>query len=366
MSEKLGLLSFEEQYFERIWGGQKLRTALGKQIPEERPIGEAWVISDHSSAVSVVDEGPHKGRTLHELLESDAAGLLGRQAEPTMHGRFPLLLKILDAKDVLSVQVHPDDAQAKAMGEPDVGKTEMWHVLSSEPGSVLYCGLDPSLTPEGMRAAIEQNDLEKHMVRFPVEAGDSVFVAAGTVHAIGGGNLLAEIQQNSDLTYRLYDWGRTDAEGNPRQLHIDKSLKATHFGSAHSGKASTLRVAESPDRHILAASRYFAAESVCLDGTYQRETRQDSFHILLSKSGVLEVQAGGESRPISPGRALLVAGDVPRFTVTGQGAFLEYYVPDLRKDVVEPLLAQGHAVSDIVALGGDPAHSDLAPLVSSM
>ncbi|MBM3290832.1 MAG: mannose-6-phosphate isomerase, partial [Candidatus Hydrogenedentes bacterium] len=268
MPTNYGILRFHEQYFERIWGGQRLRTLYGKPIPPDKPIGEAWLISDHPSAVSVVADGPHAGRTLHDLIEEDAEALLGPGVKLTPHGRFPLLLKLLDSTDVLSVQVHPDDATAAALGEPDVGKTEMWHVLHADPGAELICGLRPGTTPDQMRAAIASGTLERHLVRFTVKPGDSVYVPAGTVHAIGKGIVLAEIQQNSDLTYRLYDWSRVDASGKARELHVEKGLRATRFFPAdcvENTNNSHIHNVESDWTH-LASGQYFSAHKLDLHG----------------------------------------------------------------------------------------------------
>ena len=154
MGNEIGLLHFDEGYFDRIWGGQRLATLFGKDIPRDRPMGEAWLVSDHAVHVSTVDEGPHAGRTLRDLLKERPESILGTRAQLTVHGRFPLLLKVLDANDVLSVQVHPDDECAKRLDEPDVGKTEMWHVLHADPGSDLICGLDPGVTGETFQRAV--------------------------------------------------------------------------------------------------------------------------------------------------------------------------------------------------------------------
>jgi mannose-6-phosphate isomerase len=352
------LLHFAERYYPKIWGGAKLREQFGKDAPSGEGVGEAWLVSDHEGDESVVDEGPLEGHSFRALLERHARAVLGARAELTVHGRFPLLLKIIDAAEPLSVQVHPDDATAARLDEPDVGKTEMWHVLQAEPGSELICGLDPNVSPAQFAQGIRDGSLEEMMVRFEVQEGTSTFVAAGTVHAIGGGILLAEIQQNSDVTYRIYDWGRTQADGASRELHVDKALEACHFGSPHGGPAKPLEVA--PGRAIHGACRYFATETVAVGGPWRRETGGQSFHILLAKTGGLSVEAGGASRSLSRGEALLVCGEQTAFTVTGEGELLDFYVPDLEADVTAPLLAAGHAREDIVRLGGDPQHSDLA------
>ncbi len=360
--DRLGLLRFEEGYFERIWGGQKLRTDFGKDIPSDRPIGEAWLISDHEECESVVAHGPHAGRTLRALLEEDAGAILGSSASLTIHGRFPLLLKILDAADFLSVQVHPDDTAAKAMGEPDVGKTEMWHVLQSEPGSELICGMDRNVTPELFAQGVKDGSFEQHMTRFRVAPGTSVFVASGTVHAIGAGIVLAEIQQNSNLTYRIYDWGRVQEDGTPRTLHVDKALQAIHFGSAHGGAATPLGYTlDNCPVAVHAACRYFSAELVTVETAFERTTGGRSFHILLARDGHVTVEADGDRCALAPGQAVLVPGQVTSFHVTGPGRVLDYYVPDLRRDVVEPLRSAGHTAEAIAALGGPREQSDLAP-----
>ncbi len=342
MTNSLGILHFSEHYVERIWGGRRLQSAYGKPLPPRIPIGEAWLISDHPSAVSVVDEGPHAGRSLHELMVSAPDSLLGSAASPTIHGRFPLLLKLLDSSDYLSVQVHPDDACAQRLGEPDVGKTEMWHVLKSEQGGQLFCGLDPSATPESLAEAMRSGTLESLLPRFAVQPGDSVFVPAGTIHAIGPGLVLAEIQQNSDLTYRLHDWGRVQADGTPRTLHVDKSVEATHFGERHPGKAEPLAIDDAhASRSILAACRYFAAERIDLNGAFSRQTRRASFHIVLSLAGALTVECDGSSRDLVPAEAVLIPASVSAYGIRGRGACLDYYVPEFEKDIAVPLRASG-------------------------
>ncbi|NUM53372.1 MAG: class I mannose-6-phosphate isomerase [Candidatus Hydrogenedentes bacterium] len=325
MTTKFGILRFHEQYFERIWGGQRLRSRYGKPIPADKSIGEAWLISDHPSAVSVVSDGPHAGRTLHELLEMDADALLGSRTKLTPHGRFPLLLKLLDSTDVLSVQVHPDDATAAALGEPDVGKTEMWHILHAEPGAELFCGLTPGTTPEQVRASIEAGSLEGHLLRFKVKQGDSIFVPAGTVHAIGAGIVLAEIQQNSDLTYRLYDWNRVDASGRPRDLHIDKALKAIHFDYKNSAENIIDANARAQARHVtdLVSSAYFSAR-LCTPGNPVAFQCKGLFFIILCISSCISVSTETLSVGLESGQACLLPACADNFTLSGGGQALVY------------------------------------------
>ncbi len=358
-----GLLRFKEAYFERIWGGGRLQSVLHKATPAGKCIGEAWVVADHPEHESVVSDGPLEGRTLRELLQEDEAMILGTRAELTVHGRFPLLLKILDSAEALSVQVHPSDEDAARLGEPDVGKTEMWHVLDAAPGSELICGVSPEVTPEQFAAAIPDGSVEELMTRFPAPAGTSAFVSAGAVHAIGGGILLAEIQQNSNITYRIYDWGRVDAQGRARDLHVDKAMEVIRFGSAHRGAAHPLSYEVYGASHtLLGACRYFAAESIQIEGKYTRNLSGETFYLLMVKQGPLAVCSGETSYVLQAGETVMVPGVSKAFEVEGVGELLAYYVPDLMRDIVTPLRAAGHTEDEIIALGGAPDESDLTDL----
>ena len=355
------LLAFEEGYVERMWGGDKLRRIYHKATPGGARIGEAWMIADHPQHVSVVADGPHKGQTLRQLLEDDPARILGTRAQLTVHGRFPLLLKLLDAGDKLSIQVHPDDEAALRWGESDVGKREMWYVLQSDEDSMLYCGMRPETTREEFEAALIAGSLADLLIRFPAREGTAVFVDAGTVHAIGGGSLLAEIQQNSDLTYRVDDWGRVQPDGTPRDLDLEKAMDVTQFGSKHTGAARPAAYTSGAARiSVLAACRHFAAERIDLAGRYHCDTRGESFVLLLGISGDCTVKSQGTAHDLKPGSALMVAGSATDFNVEGTASFLRYYVPDLEADIRRPLSAAGHLEDTIVRLGGDPDTSDLA------
>lgn len=323
MAKPFGLLTFHEQYFERIWGGQRLRTLFGKPIPPDKPIGEAWLVSDHPSAVSVVKQGPHAGRTLHDLVEQDADALLGSASKLTPHGRFPLLLKLLDSTDVLSVQVHPDDATAARLGEPDVGKTEMWHILHADAGAKIICGTVPGTTPDAFKEAISVGRLEEHLVSVEVHAGDSIMVDAGTVHAIGAGIVLAEIQQNSDLTYRLYDWNRVDSGGKPRALHIEKGLIATNFQLEPQILRGVSSKKEIPFRRSLVSGRYFSVELLHLSGGVEID-HSERFSIVLPVDDECTVSNETERTVLSVGDPVLVPACSENFTIEGRGRALLY------------------------------------------
>ena len=215
------------------WGGRRLGTVLGKSLGAESDYAESWEIADQPDSESRIEAGPLQGISLSELIATAGSSLLGRHRGLT---QFPLLIKFLDANDWLSLQVHPNDALARLYGAGERGKTECWVILQADPGAEICCGLQPGVTSEELRAALQcvsegaAADLVKKLLHIcPVQAGDCVFVPAGTVHALGPGILLAEIQQQSNQTFRLYDWGRLDASGRPRPLHVEESLRCTDF-----------------------------------------------------------------------------------------------------------------------------------------
>ena len=239
MSNPDSPLLFKPIFQERIWGGRKLAEVFGKDLLAGKRLGESWEIVDRPEAQSVVANGPLRGKTLHELWTQDRKEIFGNVAEdvgesPTsaresraLPDRFPLLIKLLDAQEKLSLQVHPTEEVAKVLGgEP---KTEFWYVAAADANAELYVGLRASLTREEFRDAVKQGTVADRVHRIPVKAGDAMFLPAGRFHAVGGGNLLVEIQQNSDTTYRVFDWNRLDDQGRPRQLHVDQALQSIDF-----------------------------------------------------------------------------------------------------------------------------------------
>jgi mannose-6-phosphate isomerase len=218
-------LTFQPIFQERIWGGRKLETLYDKALPPGKVIGESWEISDRADANSVVTNGPLAGKTLADLMNSHRAEIMGRARSPD--GRFPLLIKLLDAQDNLSLQVHPPQHLAAELG--GCAKTEMWYVSAAEPGAKLYAGLRRGVTREEFSDKTRKGTVAECFHQLPVREGDSLFLPSGRVHALGKGLVIFEIQQNSDTTYRVFDWNRVDASGKPRQLHIEESLKCIDF-----------------------------------------------------------------------------------------------------------------------------------------
>lgn len=262
MSMNLTPLRFEPIFQYRLWGGRRLQKWSRDPLPGDGPVGEAWILSDREDHASKVAEGPLKGKTLRELFAQDPEGMLGKQAG--RFDRFPLLLKFLDATQMLSVQVHPSDAHKDLLPKGERGKTESWLVMAAEEGSSIYAGLEPGVTPEDLRRKSENGTVEEDLASFQPKVGDGLFIEAGTVHALGGGVVVFETQQNSDVTFRLFDWNRVDEKtGQPRELHIDQAVRATDF-DAVAVKPSTPRVlgASRALREGLFACEFFVVERV--------------------------------------------------------------------------------------------------------
>ena len=219
-------LIFQPIFKDRIWGGRELERLYAKKIPAGQPTGESWEISDRPGDASVIANGPLAGKDLHWLMENYRAELLG-SAKPTPENRFPLLIKILDARDKLSLQVHPPARKAAELrGEP---KTEMWFIADAAPGAELFVGLKPGVTRPEFERKITDGSVADCFHRVPVRAGDTMFLPSGRVHAIGDGLVIFEIQQNSDTTYRVFDWNRVGLDSRPRDLHVAQSLASIDF-----------------------------------------------------------------------------------------------------------------------------------------
>jgi mannose-6-phosphate isomerase len=228
MGMKAYPLKFKPIYKQRIWGGQRLQEVFGKELPAGEKIGESWELADLPEDKSIIAGGELAGQTLRSAIEEYPKEITGDENFPLP---FPLLIKILDAEDVLSVQVHPDPETCRRMGKGDP-KTECWYIIAAEPGAVIYKGLKKGVTKELFADAIEKGTTAETLVKVPVEAGECHFLPAGTAHAVGPGLLIAEIQTPSDTTYRVFDWNRLDDAGRARELHIEQALESIHFNQS--------------------------------------------------------------------------------------------------------------------------------------
>jgi mannose-6-phosphate isomerase len=315
-AEPLYPLRFEPIFKELIWGGRRLATVLNKPLGEGTRYAESWEIADHRLDVSRVADGPLAGTLLRDLVRDRGEELLGSNVGRRNH--FPLLVKFLDAHQVLSVQVHPDDDLGWRLAR-DSGKTEAWVVVHTEPGSVIYAGLRPGVTRSEFAAALEDGAVEPLLHCFRARPGDCILIPAGTVHAIGAGVVLAEVQQMSDATFRVHDWGRVGADGQPRPLHRAEALEAI---DVEAGPVHPLRPRVEPmaggSRERLARCRYFALERLRLDGPAEVGSTQ-RFTILLGLSGSAEVRHPLGAAALEFGQTLLLPAALGACALNPQG-----------------------------------------------
>lgn len=298
-----------------IWGGERLCAGYGKKT-EMRPLAESWELSCHPDGESVAASGPFAGRTLRLLVAEQGEALCGRRCAGFTD--FPMLIKLIDAAHPLSIQVHPSDEYA-LKNENSFGKTEMWVILDAQPDSFLYYGFNREVSQEELRAAIEENRLEELLEKRPVKRGDVVFIPAGTLHAIGAGIVLCEIQQNSNLTYRVYDYGRLGSDKKPRPLHVEKALAVLNrcpaVGSfAPAGEEQAVGDAR---LQLLAACRYFTVHSLKLQGEYIGHASAESFCCLICTEGSGELRCGSAFLPIQKGESVFIPADAGEWRLQG-------------------------------------------------
>lgn len=318
-------LRFERHFLKKVWGGRALEQAPGIELAEEGPIGETWELVDRDDHNSVVADGAFAGLELRGLMLSCPKSLLGG-ARPTENGAFPLLIKYLDARRPLSVQVHPDHATAKRLGV-EGGKEECWYILSAEPKALIYLGLKPGVDAAQFAEKAAGADVIELLMPWEVKAGQFVHVPPGTVHAIGGGITLAEVQENCDVTFRLYDWGRMDLNGRQREAHVEQALLAMHFDQALVGPVTpSLESLDELNRHAkLLDVPAFSVELLDLGGHLELETDgRPDVYVVVGGQGLLfcgdeDDERCGEPRSIRAGDVLLVPASVGRHALELDG-----------------------------------------------
>lgn len=304
MSEPLFLQSVMQ---EKIWGGTHLRGVFGYDIPSDH-VGEYWAISAHPNGVSTIKNGRYAGQTL-DVLYAEHRELFGNRQEPV----FPLLTKILDANDWLSVQVHPDDAYGLEH-EGELGKTECWYIIAAEPGAEIIYGHNAK-SKEELRQQIESKDWENLLTKVPVKAGDFFYVPSGTMHAIGAGIMVLETQQSSDTTYRVYDFDRKDDQGNLRELHLEKSIDVLSIGEPANSRPVTTKVDDLKST-LLVASDFFAVYKWEISGKADFEKTADySLFSVLDGQGSLLVD--DQEYPIAKGSHFILPSDVETWQIKG-------------------------------------------------
>jgi len=301
-------------YRSYLWGGRRFETALGRRLPDAGVYAESWQLVDRGADQSVVAAGPFAGATLGGLVRDRGGDLLGRHAP---RDSFPLLFKFLDACQDLSVQVHPDDARAARLGTPDLGKTEAWYVIDAAPGARIYAGLREGVTREAFAAALRAGRCDEVIHSFPARPGECVFIPAGTVHAIGAGLLVAEIQQSSDVTYRLHDWNRVGPDGKPRQLHVEQGLEA----ASRLGPVAPVNPARTADPAIrrLVTCDYFLFDEVVPADAWS-VGGDDGCHFVATIAGELAFEDHWSLPPLRVGDCALLPASLGRQLLTATRA----------------------------------------------
>lgn len=337
-------LKFKPLYKDYIWGGRNL-AVLGKVLPPEGIVAESWEISCHKNGSSIVANGKYKDTSLPELISSLGRAIIGTSLSQRDVEKFPLLIKLIDAQNNLSVQVHPDDAYANANENGEYGKNEMWYIISAKPGAKLIYDVIPGTTREKFAATIADNTVESCLQTVEVSAGDVINIPAGLVHAIGKGIILAEVQQNSDTTYRVYDYGRKG-----RELHIRKALDVIDFNSAGrsiKSRGLELSLGGECSKRIVVANQYFCTEIYSIKGSVQENAdgRKFSIYIFIEGSGAIFWDA--ERLPVRAGESVLIPADMGEFSLQGDFTALKAYVPDLKADVIQPLIDAGKTLDEI-------------------
>jgi mannose-6-phosphate isomerase len=310
-------LLFEPFLRPMVWGGRRLGHVLGKHLRSDEVYGESWELSDHALHQSRVAAGPYVGRSLRDLMETERPALLGVFA--SRHAVFPWLVKFLDCADWLSVQVHPDEEAVTRLCPGEGSKTEAWYVLDAAPGSRIYAGLLRGVREPRFRDALQHGTVAECMHQFEPRPGDCVFLPAGTVHAVGGGVLLAEVQQTSDATFRLFDWNRKDASGKSRPLHIDEAIAAIHWdqGPVQPVRASSSSVTR-PLLQTLVRCPYFTLKHLQANKAFTFGGMGRMQVVLpLDGKGRLETPAGGEA--IVRGQVWLLPAAMPTTNCVPEG-----------------------------------------------
>ena len=306
-----------------LWGGTKLREVYGKPCDFDK-VAESWELSTHPAGESRVDGGEYNGLTLSQYFQQ-VPQALGKNA--AAFESFPVLIKLIDAKDPLSIQVHPSDEYALRV-EGEYGKTEMWVIVDCEPGAFLYFGVNRLVSKEEFRQRIEDNTVLEVLNKVEVHPGDVFFIQAGTIHAIGAGILICEIQQNSNCTYRVYDYDRRGADGRPRELHIEKALDVCRLEpSDTASRLGEVKALAGGTVQQLGACKYFSTEKLIVEEALTLEVGEDSFVSLLATEGSGWVEGPENKLAFRAGDSLLVPAGAGRVRVTGQAVLVKTTVP---------------------------------------
>ncbi|WP_347924687.1 type I phosphomannose isomerase catalytic subunit [Pontimicrobium sp. SW4] len=323
MRNHLYPIKFHPILKEKIWGGEKLKTILNKKS-DAKNVGESWELSDVDGDTSIVSNGKLEGSSLKQLLSTYQEELIGKKNFKVFGEKFPLLIKFIDAKEDLSIQLHPNDELA-AERHNSFGKTEMWYVMQADDDANLIVGFNQKITPEVYLKHLQDKALTKILNFEYVKKGDTYFIEVGRVHAIGAGVMLAEIQQTSDITYRVYDWDRTDDEGNERELHNDLAIDAIDFNMKDDFRVSYSKQENQTNKMV--SCPYFTTNFIHLTQTIKKENHYDSFIIYICVDGEININSKGFSETIAKGETVLIPAALKQFELESNNAkLLEVYV----------------------------------------
>jgi mannose-6-phosphate isomerase len=318
---KLYPLQFNPILKERIWGGTKLKTELHKPITSDIT-GESWELSTVEGDISVIANGDYQGKPLTEIINEFPNELLGTEVHKNFGKQFPLLFKYLDAREDLSIQVHPNDELAKQRHN-SFGKTEMWYVMQADEGSSLIVGFKEKSNAKEYVEHLEDKTLFSILDTVAVNPGDVFFLETGTVHAIGAGLVVAEIQQTSDITYRIYDFDRKDANGNTRELHIDLALDAINYDKVEAKKNYSKSENTS---NAMVDCKYFTTNFIPLDGNMAFQKNGSSFTVFMCTEGSFEIDIDGKNYTYKKGDTVLIPAAITNFSLNGKASVLEIYI----------------------------------------
>ncbi|MES2812711.1 MAG: type I phosphomannose isomerase catalytic subunit [Bacteroidota bacterium] len=318
MKSELYPLLFEPIFKDRIWGGTQLQSLLHKDIPNTTT-GESWELSSVEGDVSVVKNGSLKGDSLTYLLERYPSEILGAKVHQQFGNQFPLLFKFLDAREDLSIQLHPNDELAKKRHN-SFGKTEMWYVMQADPGAKLIVGFKENSSPKEYLQHLEDKTLVSILDEIPVQKGDVFFLETGTIHAIGAGTVIAEIQQTSDITYRVYDFDRKDAHGNTRELHNDLALEAINYEKVSAQKKYDNQINTS---NITVDCPYFTTSVLPLNGEVEKTNDGNSFVVYMCTEGEFSIVYHNSTYTFVKGDTVLLPAIISDYQIVGQATLLE-------------------------------------------
>lgn len=315
--DKLYPLVFKPIYHGKMWGGTQIKDFLKRDgLPDlNEPIGESWELVDRKDEQSVVANGPLKGKTISELVKYYGKSLLGSKYNS---GPFPLLVKIIDAGERLSLQVHPDEQACARIGEGAEPKTEMWYILHTKKGAKIMAGVNPRSTKQQLLNTIQTADVEQQLQVFESEPGDAYFISSGTLHAIGEGNLLIEIQQNSDTTYRVSDWGRVDEDGKPRELHVEKALESINYINRTSPRIPGVVGVVQHNRKfpVVNRCRFFSVDDLRLIEEWNENTTvSGSFHLISCVNKAIKISSDEDEIELNPGQTCLIPANLGAYRI---------------------------------------------------